>query len=483
MSGDESTTGLRPEPTLNRFHGFVLDVARRELRHGSEVRALQPQVFDFLAYLVEHRDRVVSKQELLEQLWPDVTVTDASLQRAVSHARQALAGAGKELIETHARRGYRFAGDVEGDAPPAAERRAWPKPRFVETDDGLHLAWRSFGDESAGATVVLVPGWAFPMSGFATHDVAAGFVERLARDARVVLFDRRGVGLSDRVKTRASLADRARDIVTVLDGANVPPASAVVVGYSEGAPVAVTFAAEHPERVRGLVLVGSFLRMVGHEGGWTTAELEALRSYAKTAWGSGATVRAMFPARDDAALRRWASEIEVTGASPGAALDLLEMNTEVDARAAVARVTAPVIVLQHRDDRVVRVVNGREVAQSLRDVRYIEASGSNHVFMFEDADVLLASIQELAARSTSGSTNAGAIEHGERVRDTHRIGVCARIRRPRRAAVPVRVECDHRSSAERAHPASVPERIERIAEPVEKEHRLTTRNVAFDAQT
>ncbi|HVJ93244.1 MAG TPA: winged helix-turn-helix domain-containing protein, partial [Labilithrix sp.] len=83
-----------------RFDGFVLDVARRELRRGSEIRALQPQVFDLLAYLVANRDRVVGKDELLDRLWPDAKVTDASLQRAVSQARLALAGASVDLIET-----------------------------------------------------------------------------------------------------------------------------------------------------------------------------------------------------------------------------------------------------------------------------------------------------------------------------------------------------------------------------------------------
>ena len=388
---------------MYRFDGFVLDVARRELRRGDEVRAMQPQVFDFLVYLVAHRERVVAKQELLDQLWQGARVTDASLQRAVSHARQALAGASGELIETHARRGYRFVGKVEGDAAPAADRRAWPAPRFVETRDGLHLAWRTLGDERADATVVLVPGWAFPMSAYATHDTPAVFVEQLARAHRVLLFDRRGVGLSDRVKARASLADRAADLRAVLGAAGVPDGSAILVGYSEGAPVAMAFAAEHPTAVRGLVLVGAFARMVGHDAGWSDAEVAALRTYARTAWGSGATVRAMFPGRDDEALRRWAAESELTGASPGAALDLVEMNVEVDARDALARVAAPAIVLHHRDDRVIRVENGRELAHGLRDVRYVEASGSDHVFMFEDADQLVAAIHELAARGFPGA--------------------------------------------------------------------------------
>lgn len=391
-----------------RFDGFVLDVARRELRRGGEVRTLQPQVFDLLAYLVANRERVVGKEELLERLWPDAKVTDASLQRAVSQARLALAGASSELIETHARRGYRFAGVVEADraaAPSSAARLALPPPRFVESAPGVHLAWRVLG--AGDVTVVFVPGWSFPMDAYATHPRSAALLERIARRARVLLFDRRGVGLSDRVKTIAPLAARAEDLRAVLDAAGVGERSAVLVGFSEGAPVALRFAADHPERARGLVLVGGFVRMVGHEAGWSSAELDALRAYARTAWGSGATVRAMFPGRDDDEdLRRWAAEVEVTGASPGAALDLLEMNVTVDARDALPRVAAPAVVLHHRDDRVIRVENGRELARGLRDVRYVEASGSDHVFAYEDAELLASAIEELAARSTAGASNA-----------------------------------------------------------------------------
>jgi pimeloyl-ACP methyl ester carboxylesterase len=209
------------------------------------------------------------------------------------------------------------------------------------------------------------------------------------------------------VKTHASLTARADDLRAVLDAARVGDGRAVLVGFSEGAPVALTFAAAHPGRVRGLVLVGGFVRMVGHDAGWTAAELDALRTYAKTAWGSGATVRAMFPGRDDdEELRRWAAHVEVTGASPGAALDLLEMNVNVDARDALPRVESPAIVLHHRDDRVIRVENGRELARGLRHVRYVEASGSDHVFAYEDSELLASAIEELTARTTMDGSNA-----------------------------------------------------------------------------
>ena len=111
----------------------------------------------------------------------------------------------------------------------------------------------------------------------------------------------------------------------------------------------------------------------------------------------------MFPAHDDETTRRWAAETELTGASPGAARDLIEMNVDVDAREALSRVEAPAVVLHHRDDKVIRVENGRAVAAALRDARYVELPGSDHVFLFEDRDALLAAIRDLSASRSRGS--------------------------------------------------------------------------------
>jgi DNA-binding winged helix-turn-helix (wHTH) protein len=111
---------------VHRFPSFEIDEAARELRAGGRVRPLQPRVFDLLVFLVNNRGRVVPKDELLDTLWPDVTVADGSLQRAVSLARAALAEAGApDVIRTHARRGYRFCDrDAGGGEPPPAERAA-----------------------------------------------------------------------------------------------------------------------------------------------------------------------------------------------------------------------------------------------------------------------------------------------------------------------------------------------------------------------
>jgi hypothetical protein len=145
----------------------------------------------------------VGKEELLRELWPDALVTDASLQRAVSVARRALSPG---LLQTHARRGYRFVGEVAEAEPEPADASLAGPPRYVRCGD-VHIAYRTVGD--GPVDVVLVLGWSLGMSAALELGGAAELVRSLAARARVILFDKRGTGASDRVKQIPGIAQRA----------------------------------------------------------------------------------------------------------------------------------------------------------------------------------------------------------------------------------------------------------------------------------
>ncbi|HTN52131.1 MAG TPA: alpha/beta fold hydrolase [Anaeromyxobacter sp.] len=383
-----------------RFGAYELDVAGRELRFAGEVRPVQPQVFALLAYLVRHRDRVIAKEELLRQLWPDAVVTDASLQRAVSLARRALRPADRGLLRTHPRVGYRFVGEViasDGDEEAAAPRGP---PRYA-TCGGVHLAYRILG--GGPVDVVFVLGWALGMESALQLAGVAELVAALSGRARVVLFDKRGTGASDRVKALPRLAERADDLGALLDAVRSP--GAILVGFSEGGPLAVAFAATRPWRVRALALVGAFARMAAspdHPDGWSDAGLASLRAYIQASWGSGATMRALVPERHlTEALRGWAARAEQAGASPGAALDLLEMNLDLDVRPLARRVQAPAVVLHATGDRVVRAGNGRALAAAIPGARLVEVPGDDHAFLFGGQPRLERELMALIERTTA----------------------------------------------------------------------------------
>jgi len=382
-----------------RFGQYELDAGRRELRVDGALAPLQPQVFDVLRYLVAHRDRVVVKAELLQALWPDAVVTDASLQRAVSQARRALRGADREMVRTHARHGYRFVGAVEEiEADPADEVLDGPT-RYARNGQ-VHVAYRTVG--RGPVDVVLVLGWSLSMRSALQLPGARELVRALATRARVVLFDKRGTGDSDRVKALPTLIQREQDLEAVLDALRSP--GAILVGFSEGGPLAIAFACRRPARTRGLALVGAFARMAAspdHPAGWSATQVEGLRAYVGAGWGRGATLLAAVPERHRSdGVRAWAVRAEQEGASPGAALDLVEMNLDIDVRSMLGDVRVPTVVLHAAGDRVVSAGNGRALAKAIRGARLVEEPGDDHSFLFARRKVLTGELERLLDQVT-----------------------------------------------------------------------------------
>ena len=284
-------------------------------------------------------------------------------------------------------------------APPRALAAAFEAPPRYARNGDVHLAWRALG--AGPVDLVVIQGWSFPMSSWVELARTTLLCEELAGLARLILFDKRGVGMSDPVKRAPSLAERMEDARAVLDAAG--SSCAVVMGMSEGAPLALLLAATHPTRVAGLILVGGFARMTAaadHPWGWSAARVAALRQYIRTSWGAGATIRAMVPKHaSDPDLVRWASTTEQRGASPGAALDLVEMNLLIDARPLVPSVHVPAVVLHQRRDRIIPVGCGRHVADHLPRCRYVEVEGDDHAFMYDGRDVLVREVGAMLDRA------------------------------------------------------------------------------------
>ena len=240
-----------------RFAGRSLDPVLRELRVGDEVRDVEPKVFDLIEYLLQNRDRVVSKGELQDALWPDVVVTEASLSRSVMKARKALDDAAQEpeVIRTVPRRGFRFVANVREPVSSVFLADDLSDVHFTPNGD-LHIAWRTLGD---GPTDMLFA------TGFVSHldfryrvREIAEFDTELAHERRLIIFDKRSVGLSDRVGRPPTLDDTVGDIKAVLDAAGSH--KTILFAVSESGPAACKFAALYPERVSALILFGTFAK-------------------------------------------------------------------------------------------------------------------------------------------------------------------------------------------------------------------------------
>jgi pimeloyl-ACP methyl ester carboxylesterase len=361
------------------FDEFELDPARRELRVGGAARPLQPQVFDLLLYLVENHERVVPKQELLERLWPDTIVTESSIQRSVSLARSALGERGPELIQTFPRQGYRFVGKIQRARKPSPTLSL--QPRYAQSGD-VHIAYATLG--GGDIDIVVVNGWIMPMRAMFQHPRTRAAMEALAAMGRVITFDKRGTGLSDRVKELPSHEQRMDDLRVVLDACGSK--QAILIGSSEGGALAMLHAATYPERVRGLVLCGAFARMTqapDYPCGYTTADMEKLKGYIRGGWGKGASLRAITPTElSDPEFVDWVAFAEQEGASPGSALDLLDMNIQIDLRALLPAIRVPTVVLQAADDKMIHPGSGPYLAEHIPNARYVETDGDDHIFFF-----------------------------------------------------------------------------------------------------
>lgn len=367
-----------------RFERFELDDARRELRRDGGRVEVQPLVLELLLYLVRHRDRVVPKDELLSALWPGAAVTDASLTRAISMARRAIDGPGREApaIRNAARQGYRFCLEVGAEAGPVEPARAVPAPlpriRYARSGD-VHIAHQVLG--SGSPDILVVQGWVWSLEHVFADPSAAAFHRQLAAWGRLIVFDKRGTGLSDRVDELPGLEQRMDDLRAVLDAAGSE--KALLLGISEGGPMCMLYAATWPERTLGLVLAGGYARMLqapDHPCGTPPPQDTALQRYIRERWGAGETFLSTAPSRrDDPAARALAARGEQLGASPGAALKLWEMNKSIDVRELLPAIHVPTLVLHTTGDRMVGVEQGRLLARSIPGARYLELPGEDHV--------------------------------------------------------------------------------------------------------
>jgi class 3 adenylate cyclase len=264
-----------------------------------------------------------------------------------------------------------------------------PETRYAKSGD-IHVAYQVFGQ--GAIDLVFVPGFISNVEVYWEDPSHARWLRRLARFTRVISFDKRGTGLSDRVSTMPAMDQRMDDVRAVLDA--VGSKSAAIFGISEGGSLAALFAATHPERCRALVLYGAFAQFTD----WfpTKEKLQAFFEYAETKWGTGANLPVWAPSRkDDEAFKSWFARRERVGASPAAVIELMKMNSEIDIRGILPAIRVPTLVMHRTADRAVRVEGSRALAKHILNARLIELKGEDHLpYLGETADQIVDEIEE-----------------------------------------------------------------------------------------
>jgi class 3 adenylate cyclase len=265
-----------------------------------------------------------------------------------------------------------------------------PETRYARSGDVM-VAYQVLGQ--GPFDVVIAPPWVSHVELQWETVGSAAFLRGIAEHARLIVFDKRGTGLSDRVAGVPTLEERSDDIRAVMDAAGSDRAA--LFGASESVPMSVVFAASYPERASALVLYGGLARML-----WAPDYLfgYAEREYRKvieeeleafvTPGAFEAMVRTGFPSADEADVRAWARMARY-GASPGSLEALERMNTAIDVRDVLGVVSAPTLVVHQRGDPWVRVEYGRYLAQHIPGAAYVELDGSEHVLTAATASQLL----------------------------------------------------------------------------------------------
>ncbi len=255
--------------------------------------------------------------------------------------------------------------------------------RYARSGD-VHIAYRVFGD--GPRDIVLIPGTVSHLELYWAYPPNAYLLRRLTSFARVIVFDKRGQGLSDRVADQ-TLEERIGDVRAVMDA--VGSQRATICGWSEGGAMSLMFAATYPERTSGVVLFGSFASMQAEPWAVPRDEFERFLGGLERHWGEGILVSMTAPSRvDDAAFRNWWGGLERAAASPGAIIALMRANYEIDTRHILPSVQVPTLILHREHDALVPVEAGRYLAEHIPGARYVELPGTDHLIQALDEDVL-----------------------------------------------------------------------------------------------
>jgi len=422
---------------INRIYAFGrfrLDAGKGLLFAGGEVVTLTPKAFDTLRALVENKGAVLSKEELMHLVWADQFVEENNLAQNIHAIRKSLrdCGDGDKYVETIPKRGYRFVANVEvvnimpqSFGETSAENRAGEakeadtifsrhaagggalsvnrtqapvrsKTQYATSTGDVNVAYQVVGNGTLD--LVFVMGWVSHLEYFWLEPSFARFLTRLASFSRLILFDKRGTGLSDRVPLNElpTLEQRMTDVQAVMDA--VGSERAALLGVSEGGPMCSLFAATHPERTVALAMIGTYARRVWSEDyPWAPTEkaradfLEEIRRN----WGQPVGIEARAPSvAGDLQFREWWATYLRMGASPAAALALTRMNAEIDVRSVLPSIRVPTLVIHRAGDECLKIEEGRYVASKIPGARFVELPGRDHLPFVGDQDAILDEVEE-----------------------------------------------------------------------------------------
>jgi DNA-binding winged helix-turn-helix (wHTH) protein/pimeloyl-ACP methyl ester carboxylesterase len=373
------------------FENQALDVDRRELRRGSELIAIEPQVFDLLVYLLRNRDRVVSKDDLIAGVWGGRIVSESTLDSRINAVRKAVGDSGERqrLVRTVARKGIRFVGDVREIATSEAKADHVSSQqhaiRFCTASDGVRIAYALAGH---GPPLVKAGNWLNHLEYDWQSPIWSHLLHALAAEHLLIRYDSRGNGLSDWDVDEVSFDGFLRDLESVVEAVRVERFA--LLGISQGCALSIAYAARYPERVSHLILYGGFARGRRKRGSQQEIDSsEAILTLMRQGWGQeNPAFRQMFTSlfmpEGSAEQMQWFKDLQRITTSPENAVRLRRAVDEVDVTDLLQQIKVPTLVLHCRNDAMQPFEEGRQVAAGIPGARFVALEGRNHMILEGD---------------------------------------------------------------------------------------------------
>jgi DNA-binding winged helix-turn-helix (wHTH) protein/pimeloyl-ACP methyl ester carboxylesterase len=389
---------------IYRFSAYTLNTQTYELCRDGEAIGVEPQVFSVLVYLIENRDRVVSREELIGSVWKGRVVSDATVSSRISAARVALHDTGSEqsIIQTIPRRGFRFIAPLIGNddqhgAEPSESSahsqkevfqvsiRGRPlllsgrqRVQFCVSRDGTKLAFATFGE---GRPLVKTGHWLTHLEFDWVNPIWSSFLDELSSHFAVTRYDQRGNGLSDWSVTDFSLDKLVDDLEAVIDAAGLER----FVLYSLGAPISLAYAVRHPKRVSHLILHGSYVqgRVVRH----TTDEREQGEAYLtliRHGWGKAGSpfvksLTSMYIPGGSKEQIESLVQLQRQSTTAENAARLRAAIDHFDVTNLLREITVPTLIIHARNDGVQPIEEGRRLASGIKSSQFVMLDSANHI--------------------------------------------------------------------------------------------------------
>jgi pimeloyl-ACP methyl ester carboxylesterase/DNA-binding winged helix-turn-helix (wHTH) protein len=370
---------------LFSFENFALDCERRELRAHGAIVPVEPQVFDLLVYLIENRDRVVSKDDLIAAVWGGRIVSDSTLDSRINAVRKALGDSGgrQRFVRTIARKGHRFVGEVDAtpktDGAAAASRPTLNQEvHFCTASDGVRIAYALAGQ---GPPLVKAANWLNHLEYDWQSPIWSHLLHELASRYQLIRYDERGNGLSDWDVADISFEAFVRDLESVVEATKLKRFA--LLGISQGCAVSVVYAIRHPERVSHLVLYGGFAR------GRTRRDPDhskTLLSIVEQGWGKENPAfrqffTSLFFPDGTPEQMQWFNDLQQMTTSTENALRIMRATGELDISDLLPQVKVPTLVLHCRNDAAVMFDEGRRLAAGIPGAKFVTLESRNHLVL------------------------------------------------------------------------------------------------------